>query len=442
MNAGVNRREFLRQVAVGAAAAAAAGAQAQPAAVRAADGAVGPARIGVVGVGSRGRSLLKRLIQLPDVAVTAICDLDEGHTRQAIEIVRERQGTPPAGYSGRPEAYRDMLTRDDVDAVLVATPTKWHCPMAIEAMKAGKHVGSEVPAGFTRDELWELVKAKEAAGRRYMLLENYLYTRQIMMIFEMVRQGGFGEPYYAEGAYLHDCRFMLFKKDGSLDWWGDWASRHHGHDYPTHSLGPVSKWLGLNEGDRMIHCSAMMSRPRVLREYARERFGADSPQAGINWANGDMTCVMIQTQQGRLIRIDYDVNSPRPAVFPYMLQGTRGVFDSRHGIYLEGVSAHEKWEEVGVYAERYEHPYWRREGEMAAKAGHGGGDYFVLRDFVEMVRQDREPWIDVYDGASWSVIYHCSRESIDRQGAAVEVPDYTGGRWKDVAWRREHHRPA
>ncbi len=440
MGTGVNRREFLRQVAVGAAAATV-GARAQTASAQAA-GSADWARIAMVGVGNRGRGLLKRLARLPNVAVTAVCDLDEGHTRQAIEIVREQQGTTPVGYFGRPEAYRDMLTRDDVDGVLIATPTKWHCPMAIQAMQAGKHVGSEVPAGFTRDELWELVKAKEATGRRYMLLENYLYMRHVMMVYHMVRQGVFGDAYYAEGSYLHDCRFMLFKKDGTLDWWGDWASQHHGHDYPTHSLGPVSKWLALNEGDRMTHCSAMMSRPRVLKEYTVGRFGADSPQAGINWANGDMTCVMIQTEQGRLIRIDYDVNSPRPAVFPYLLQGTRGVYDSRHGIYVEGTSDYEKWQPVAEYAERYEHPYWRREGEAAAKAGHGGGDYFVLRDFADMVRTNREPWIDVYDGASWSVIYHCSRESIDRQGASVEVPDFTNGRWKDATWRQDHDRPA
>lgn len=81
-------------------------------------------------------------------------------------------------------------------------------------------------------------------------------------------------------------------------------------------------------------------------------------------------------------------------------------------------------------------------GAAAAKAGHGGGDYFVLRDFAEMVRTDREPWADVYDGASWSVVYHCSRESIDRQGASVEVPDFTNGRWKAATWRQDHDRPA
>ena len=70
-----------------------------------------------------------------------------------------------------------------------------------------------------------------------------------------------------------------------------------------------------------------------------------------------------------------------------------------------------------------------------------GGDYFVLRDFVDMVRYDREPWIDVYDAATWSVIYHCSRLSIDRKGAAVEMPDFTGGRWKDANWRKDSSKP-
>jgi hypothetical protein len=53
-----------------------------------------------------------------------------------------------------------------------------------------------------------------------------------------------------------------------------------------------------------------------------------------------------------------------------------------------------------------------------------------------MVRHDREPWIDVYDAASWSAIFECMRRSLDHQNAAIEIPDFTGGRWKDSNWRK------
>lgn len=401
-----------------------------------------PVRIGVIGVGNRGMAHVNNLLPMPDVTITAVCDLAQDNLARAVEKIQQAKGRAPATYGKSEEDYKRLLQRDDVDAVLIAAPTKWHCGMAVDAMKAGKHVGSEVPAGFTTDELWELVKTKDKTGKRYMLLENYLYTQQSMMIYEMVRQGAFGEPYYAEAAYLHDCRFMLFKKDGSLDWWGEWASKFYGSDYPTHAMGPVSKWLGINEGDRLSHCCCMMSKPRVLKEYTIKRFGPDSPQAELPWALGEFIATTIMTEQGRLIRMDYDVNSPRPALFPYVLQGTKGVFDSRLGVYLQEEQKEEKWEPMSKYADRFEHPYWKKEGSAAGKTGHGGGDYFVLRDFIEMVHQDREPWIDIYDAASWSVLFDCSRASIDKKGGTVEIPDFTGGRWKNSDWRKSNMRPA
>lgn len=435
----MNRREFLARGAAGLAAINTLASRAGQ--VRAEPATAKPVRIGVIGLGNRGTGLLRILLGEPGVAVTAVCDMNAENVRRAAKLITERGGPAPAEHAKGPDDYKNLLQRDDVDAVLIAAPTKWHCPMAVAAMKAGKHVGSEVPAGFELDELWELVKTKEQTGRRYMLLENYAYNRRNMMILEMARQRAFGDPYYAECSYIHDCRFMLFKQDGSLDWWGEWAAKHFGSDYPTHALGPTSKWLGINEGDRLEYCSAMMSAPRVLKEYARKRFGPDSPQGRIDWALGEFISVLIHTAGGKLIRVDYDVNSPRPVSHYYLVQGTKGVYDSRAGVYFEEAQD-EKWRPADEYREKYDHPYWRRLGEKAEKTGHGGGDFFAIHDFVHMVRSDREPWIDVYDAATWSVIFHCSRESIRRKGNSVEIPDFTGGRWKTADWRKDSSRPA
>jgi predicted dehydrogenase len=435
----VTRREFLLRSAATAAAAAALGEPASAAAAR--QGPPEPVRLGVVGLGNRGTHLLRLALGVPGVQVKALCDLSEDNLARAAEIVLKAQGSEPPRYTKAPSDYSAMIKRDDIDAVLIATPTKWHCPMAIEAMKAGKHVGSEVPAGFQLQELWDLVRTKEATGRRYMLLENYLYMRPNMIVLNMVRAGLFGEPYYAECGYLHDCRFMLFKPDGSLDWWGDWAANNFGSDYPTHAMGPVSKWFGLNDGDRMEYCTSMMTAPRVLKDYTVKRFGADSPQGKIDWALGEFVSTQIRTVNGRVIRLDYDVNSPRPALMPYMLQGTRGLYDSRNGIYIEDGKG-ERWEKIEKYQDQYDHGYWKREGQKASSAGHGGGDFFAVNDFIEMVRQDREPWVDVYDAASWSVLYWCSHESIASRSKPVDIPDFTNGRWKDPNWRKDNHKPA
>jgi predicted dehydrogenase len=313
--------------------------------------------------------------------------------------------------------------------------------MSIQAMEAGKHVASEVPAGFSLEKLEQLVRVKEATGKRYLLLENYIYSRANMLVLALATSGRLGEPYYAESSYIHDCRFMLFKEDGSLDWWGEWCTRNYGNDYPTHGLGPVSKWLGIHEGDRMERCSSFMTAPRVLERYAAKRFGPESPQGKLRWAQGEFTSTLIRTARGKVIRTDYDCNSPRPMSIYSLLQGTSGVFDSRSGIYFED-DADERWRPIEAHFAKDDHPEWRRHGEEALRTGHGGGDWFVLRDALEMVRQDRDPWIDVYDAAHWSSIYALSRKSIDADGTSVEIPDFTRGRWKTPGWRKDSMRPS
>jgi hypothetical protein len=143
-----------------------------------------------------------------------------------------------------------------------------------------------------------------------------------------------------------------------------------------------------------------------------------------------MCVTLIKTAQGKLITVYYDSDSPRPASIFYLVQGTKGVYDSREGVYVEGRSPSHGWERTDAYLEEFDHPCWSERGEEARATGHGGGDFFVVSDFVEMVRQDREPFVTVHDSAVWSSIMPLSAESIRRGGASVEIPDFTEGRWK------------
>ena len=421
MSEKIGRREFL----TAAAAAAVAGRS-----VLGQEGQQKPVRVAFVGVGGRGTGLLKRLLMLPDTTVPAICDIDESHLNRAIEIVKRTRGNTPAGFSKGPYDYRRMLERDDFDAVLVATPVEWHARMAIDSMLAGKHAGTEVPGAYTLQECWDLVKTKEKTGKRYMLFENYVYTRERMMVYKMAQAGVFGQMYYAECSYIHYIPALQFNSDGSLAWRGEMKANNFGNLYPTHSLGPISKWMGIHEGDRMVSLVSMMSKPAALHDYAVRRFGADSKAAQIKFQAGDMCVTLIKTAKGRLITVHYDCLSPRPASIFYLIQGTEGVYDSREGIHIPGKSPGHRWEPADEYREKYEHEYWRTSAAKAARSGHGGGDYFVLSDFVEMVRQDREPLINVYDSAAWSSVTPLSTESIRRGSVSVEIPDFTNGKWK------------
>jgi len=391
--------------------------------------------IGVIGTGSRGRNMTDVLLQIPGINVPAICDISQVSLDRCAAIVEKRTGKKPQGYTKGEYDYRRLLERDDLDGVMIATPVEWHVRMSVDAMNAGKDVGCEVTAGDILEELWELVRTKEKTGRHYMLLENYNYDRDRMMVTDMIKQTLFGEPYYAECGYIHDCKHLLFNSDGSLTWRGERATIYYDHPYATHSLGPVCKWMGINDGDRLEYLTTMVTKPRMIETYAAEKFGSDSELAKIDYKRGDFYTTTIHTVQGKVIRLDFDAYSNRPRENYYLVQGTNGIYNSRSGIFLKGDK--EKYQSTSSYRAKYEHPYWKQSATEAAKTGHGGGDYFVLRDFVKMIREDKEPWIDVYDAATWSCISHCSKLSLDGKSAPIEMPDFTSGKWKEKNWREQ-----
>ena len=414
-----------------------------------------PVRIGVIGLGNRGRYLLKCLLSHhPGVIVPALCELKPDRLAAGIAMAKELKGAAPAGYCKGEYEYRTMLERDDLDGVLVATGVQKFGRISVDTMKAGKDVGTEVTGPHTLDDCWAIVEEKERSGRHYMLLEQCCFGDVNLMILNMIRQGLFGEPYYATCSYVHDVKrggdgkSRLVEADQTLSWRGRLMAEGHGSSYPAHGIGSAAKWLGINDGDRFDYCTAMMSEPREIHAQVVEQFGPDSKAAKIEFQTGDFLSTLIKTVKGKMIRLDYSISNTRPYSRYYLLQGMNGCYDSRTGLFVNGLSqeshpGYGKWDPADKFLEKYRHPYWRKDAETALKTGgHGGMDYFCIRHFVEMIRHDREPWVDCYDAAAWNALNHCSELSIDRKGAPVEIPDFTKGKWKDPNWREDRPGPA
>jgi predicted dehydrogenase len=393
-----------------------------------------PVKLAVVG-GRRGANFERSLELLPEqVALTAVCDISEA----VLDSWRDRYPRLPAFMS-----YDDLLAKADCDAVFLCTPVLLHAEQAVRALEAGKHVLSEVPAAVTLDDCWRLVETVQRTARTYMLAENYCYMRPNMMVLNMVEHGVFGDTMYAEGAYIHDCRALLFTPERELTWRGEYRRWMNGNSYPTHSLGPVAQWLGINRRDRLLSTATWMSRSSAAAAYVRDRFGAGHPLADArSWALGDSATTLIQTALGAVIVLRVDWVSPRPHnMSHYVLQGTRAAYLSgRHDaedplIWIDGQSSglspegKASWEPLWSYSSRYEHPHWQTLGDVARRfGGHGGGDFFVLKDFCEAVQVGGRPPIDIYDAATWSAVVPLSIESAARGGAPVPFPDFLKSR--------------
>ena len=394
-----------------------------------------PVRLAVIGVGGRGTTLLRQTLKRPGIDIPALCDIDQDHLDRAIRIVEEAGRKRPVGFSDGEFDYRNLLKRDDVDAVLIGTPMQWHARMAVDALRAQKHVLSEVSAAVTLEECWDIVRAAEETDKIYMLSENCCYYRSNMMVLNMVQQGLFGDLTYAECGYVHDCRYINFRPDGSLTWRGELARDYIGNLYPTHSLGPIAKFLGINRGDRLVSLVAFTSRQAAIEYYAKQKFGKDHPVVRLKFAVGDNTTTLIRTANGVMIDLRYDTASPRPVLSTtyFGLQGTTASYDDRDNvqrIWIEGRSEGNTWDSLEKYKDEFDHPLWRTWHEEAEKTGHSGGDFFVIQQFIGAIRTGRPSPIDAYDAAAWSSITALSARSIRDGGKPQEIPDFTRGAWE------------
>lgn len=435
----LNRREFIRTTA-----AAGAAATFIPTSLF---GSSQKIRVGVIGTGFRGQGMIGLLLNRPDVDVPVICDIDDRMIEMVLKVFEKKGRPAPKIYKDGPEDFRNMVANEDLDGVYIATPWRWHHPMSMAAMENGIHVGTEVPAALTVKECWDLVNTSEKTGKLCMIMENVNYRRDIMAVLNMVRQGLFGELLHCQGGYQHDLRHVKFN-DGVQGYGGGvefgekgfseaaWRTQHsvdrNADLYPTHGLGPVSPMLDINRGNKMLHLTSTATQARGLHKYVVDNGGKDHPNAKVEFKLGDVITTVIKCENGQTIMLSHDTNSPRPYSLNFRVQGTRGLWmKDNNSIYIEGRSPQShRWESDEAYMKEFDHPLWKKYEADASGAGHGGMDFFIVRAFVESLKGNQQPVIDVYDAVSMSVIVPLSEKSIKLNSTSVKIPDFTRGKWK------------
>jgi len=390
-------------------------------------------RLGVIGTGGRGNALIDNFAAMPEVRIAALCDVvrDKALKTQARLEKAGKLPTAPALYTDGDHAFENLVKRNDVDLVVVATPWIWHTPIAIAAMKAGKHVAVEVPAARTMEDCWQLVNTSEATRRHCIQLENCCYGESELMVLNMTRAGLLGELIHGACAYNHDLRSLLFSNEGE----GLWRRLEHlnrnGNLYPTHGLGPVAHYMNINRGDRFEYLVSMSSLSVSLAAYRKEHVPADDPRQKEVYKEGDLNVSLIRTNQGRVIRLEHNVTSPQPYDRINLIAGTKGIFrDYPPRLYLDG-DAKEEFGSLDPYKAKFEHTYWKETGELARKlGGHGGMDFVMAYRLVKCIREGKPPDIDVYDAAAWSAPGPLSEASVAKGSAPVPFPDFTRGKWR------------
>lgn len=411
-------------------------------------------RIGIIGSGLRGQSHLEEFLKRDDVKVNALADPDKSMMADAQKLIAKYNRRPAAEYTNGNYDYRNLLKRDDIDAVLIASPWEWHTEQTIDAMRAGKIPGVEVCGAIKLQDCFDVVKAHHQTNIPVMMMENVCYRRDVMAVLNMVQKNMFGDLLHLQGGYEHDLREVLFNDgmqayDNGVEFGAKgyseakWRTNHYvtrnGELYPTHGLGPVAAMININRGNRLTALSSVSTKSKGLHRYIvkNPKGGEQHPNAKIKFKEGDIVTTQIQTANGETIVLTHDTSSPRPYNLGFRVQGTNGIWIDNHAgepeaglIYFEGKSPQHTWENSRKYMEEYDHPLWKRFSKDAEGAGHGGMDFFVDNAFIECIKRNAEFSLDVYDMATWYSITPLSEKSIAEGGTLQQIPDFTNGKWQ------------
>jgi predicted dehydrogenase len=360
-------------------------------------------KVGIVGL-SRGTGYVRVFSGHPEVRVTALCDLDEQVLSKTGEAFGLREDALFTDYY----SFIDK----DFDIVVISTPIPFHTEHTIAALENGKHVLCEQTVAYTIPECERVIDAVRKCHKIYMMAENYCYYHFIQEWKTIVEKGRIGKVVYAEAEYLHNIENLLFDRQSGRRFW-----RHERYPmwYCAHVVGPL---LYLTN-DRIVRATGCHT--------GFQRWPDKEGQPGFI----DMEVALFQTKNGALIKALRSQVVVRPHLVFYSIYGTKGSMEnSRFGVHLP--------EEPGILYIEDEMEKDERNAlktpcslsnpaapEEAKLGGHGTSEYFLIREFLDAVRHDRQPSIDVIRAVEFTVPGIIANESAERGGVWLDVPQYS-----------------
>ena len=357
----------------------------------------GKFRIGIFGCG-RGMFAAQHIADhfSDDAVVAALCD------RRTDQLDRAKAAFPDAKAF---DSFDDFID-SGLDAVVLANYFHEHAPYAIRAMEKGIAVLSETTAAVTHRDCVRLVETAERTGTKYALAENYPFSAACLEMKRVYETGTLGKVMYAEGEYCHPSSIEEIRNlDPEEFHWRKYAPMTY---YITHSLGPLIYMTGqLPRSVTARTCYDEGRAERIGRKYS------------------DVAAIMlISTDSDAVFRV------PACAMFAphgnwYRLSCTDGGIETVRGDEGMVRLTYVPWNlPAGEETEKFYRPEWKSDNESAAKAGHGGGDYWVVRDFIEYLKGNQGPDFDVYKATTMAATAIQAWRSVLNGNASYPVPDF------------------
>lgn len=360
-------------------------------------------RIGVFGAW-RGNSYINLMMNEPKIELVCICDKN-------IDKMGMDEKLKDIALFTDFDAFLEYGKNVGMNAVFLANYFHQHAPYAIRAMEAGMDVVSECTSASTLKECVELVEAVERTGRKYMIAENYPFMTFNLKMNQIVESGKLGTLLYAEGEYNHSGNNEALKEltPGPYHWRA-WLPRTY---YVTHAMGPLmymSKSMPKYVSARAAHSDLLYE----LRDWRHNYDGAAVMFCEMD--NGMMArftgCTAMASDYSRY-RIVGDVAS---------VEGGGNIPGDNVRLFYFHHTKPENEDAEQLIPVRLEELGER--GKLAASAGHGGGDFWIVQNMIDYFLDGKEPFFDVYRGAAMSATAILGWRSCLNHGENFRIPDF------------------
>ncbi len=358
-------------------------------------------KFGIFGLG-RGSTFYK-VVLANNGEIVAVCDRNEKKLAKA----KEQLGNDLVTYTD----FEEFLNHDGLEAIFLCNNFNQHVPFAIKALEKGIHVLSECTSNSTMAEGVALVRAAERSKAIYMLSENYpfmIFNKEMRRVF---RGGSLGKLLYAEGEYNHPVDPYGDKELKELrpyyHHWRNWLPRTY---YVTHSLAPL-----------MYITGAWPTRVTAMPVYAP--FPEDSIlSTGVQDRAAIITCLNNDDSVFRITgcaAFGAHENS-------YRICGVNGQIENVRGEREKVLLRYNKWNtpEGKEHNNTYNASWNDPDEQLIKTAGHGGGDFLVIREFFDCIREGRRPEFDVYFATTMASVGILAHRSLLERGVPYDIPDF------------------
>lgn len=350
----------------------------------------GDVRLGVIGTGNIGRVHVAEFVRHPDVQVRAVTDAYLPGARAAAA----EYGVPVVH-----ETAEELIADPSIDAVVIAVPNRFHGPLAVRALEAGKHVLLEKPMAIDVEDARRIVRAQKESGRVLMIPHQMRWEHSSIQVKEQIDKGALGWIYHAKAGW--------FRRKG-IPGWGTWFTRRE-----ESGGGPLID-IGVHLLDLAFHLMGDV-RPVSVFGSTYAEFGPKRKGIGTwgkpDWSGfydvEDLATALIRMENGATISLEvsWAVHAEIEKNEPFL-----HLMGSEAGARIEG-------DEAVIYTEAFDRTV---DVNLGRPSEDEGSRARMSRHFIECIREGKESLTNAMTGFACNLVLDAIYRSA-ASGEAIEL---------------------